>query len=154
MTLGELYQLYGNGVLNVKFEGTDPEYGVLGGVKINKQQASVMCQNFGWTEYVLSPFEIISKTAKFIRAFKDIENMNALMGLTVTFQNKRSSQYGKTMDRIHIESTSSYDGVNISVIYGMPNNGSSYKIYDGKTSVPLKSGRNMKDVVKYINTLI
>jgi len=150
MTLGNLLEIYVNGALNISYN-KDDVVATLGGVAITDDQARMLCSKFGWTEIYLSPFEIISKTAKFIKSFKtNATNLDALNGVLVEFQNKRSNTHGKTFDRIHVENRSKY--LNHSILYNMDGNGSPYVIYDSFTSVPVKKCRNMKQVVEFINS--
>ena len=148
MVVKELIKTYDNGALSIKYE-KDAEDATLGGIRITKEQAENLCKNFGWTEIYLSPFEIIDKTQKFVRALK--KNVADDLGtgmIDVTFQNKRSNTYGKTYDRIHFESPKDKG---VSVLYGMAGNESPYVIYDSQTSVPVRKCRNLKQVIEYIN---
>ena len=147
-TLGLIRELYKNGALNIK---GDKNTGIatLGGVNITEEQAAVIAGQLGWTKYVLHPFDIVEKTAKFIKAFDKFEDLEVLNDIVVDFQNNRSSVYGKTFDRIHLELPRKFS---LSIQYGMPSNESPYVIYDSFTSVPLKRCRNMKQVVEFLNT--
>lgn len=151
MTIGELLELYVNGALNIKYEDEKSKVATLGGVSITLEQADLICKQLGWTEYYrgLSPFEIIDKTAKFIRAFKNNGkyNIQEYKNIQVDFINKASSVYGKTFDRIHIQCRN----FNMSILYNMPGNTSAYVIYDSFTSVPIKKCRNMRQVVEFID---
>ena len=150
-TLGNLLELYSNGALNIKYEHGCNQ-AVLGGVDINTEGASIICNKLGWTEFYLHPFEIIEKTAKFIKSFKvNSLHREVLCNIAVEFQNKRSNNYGKTFDRIHLEMNRYF---NISILYGMAGNESPYIVYDGIKSIPLKKCRNMKQIVEYIDSLI
>lgn len=152
MTIGELLELYVNGALNIKYEDDKSKVATLGGVSVTLEQADLLCKQLGWAEYYhgLSPFEIIDKTAKFIKAFKTNGkcSIQEYKSVQVDFRNKASSIYGRTFDRIHIECRK----FNMSILYNMPGNTSAYVIYDSATSVPIKKCRNMKQVVEFIDS--
>lgn len=150
MVLGQLVMMYNQGALNIKHEKGE-KTAVMGGVKITEEQAKIIVNQLGWTEYYLHPFEIIDKTAKFIRGIKGVLTDDAMLNNTVIeFQNHRSKTYGKTFDRIHIINNGVFS---VSVIYGMEGNSSPYVIYDSFTSVPLQRCRNLKKVAEYLVTL-
>lgn len=150
MTLGQLYELYDNGVFNVKMNESKTA-ALVGGVQLLPEQAHDLCARIGWTGYVLSPFEILDKTNKFIRGIKStVKDKKILCDTVVTFTNVRSSVYGRTHDRIHLESSD----FSVSIIYNMSTNTSKYVIYDSHTSVPLCKCKNLKKVGEYISTLV
>lgn len=152
MTLGQLWELNKGGALSVKHED-NAAMGEVGGVVITAEQAAVICHNLGWDDFYLDPFTIIEKTGKFIRAFKNSTNFDALHSVTVEFRNTRSNTWGKTFDRIHIENKVGFKSFSYSILYNMEGNSSPYVIYDSFTSVPVKKCRNMKQVVEFINGL-
>lgn len=149
MILGQLYEMYQAGALNIKYE-EGSSIAILGNMQITLEQAHNICAGLGWESYVLSPFEIIDKTAKFVRGVKsNLTNEYIVANTVVTFKNVRSSVYGKTHDRIHLACGSSFE---LSIIYNMPGNSSKYVIYDSFTSTPVAKGRNLKQVAEYLNT--
>lgn len=149
MTLGKLLELYNSGALNVKYDKDEqvPTVGVIGGVRINATQASALCTQMGWLEYVLNPFEVLEKTSKFIKSLKQHLKNDVYWQGQVTFQNIRSNTYGKTFDRIQIQTR--YGGV--SILYNMEHSGGKYVIYNVGGAIPLAKCRNLKQVSEYFN---
>lgn len=157
MNLGMLLKTQGSGALNIKYE-KGKQTAMIGDMVITEQQALAIVRNLGWTENYLHPFEIIEKTNKFARSFKrNIKNEALLEHSTVEFQNKRSSTYGKSFDRIHIECEGSFhDGLSrfsISILYNMEGNTTPYVVYDSTSSIPIAKCRNLKAVAEFIETL-
>ena len=149
MTLGNLIEMYENGALNIKY-GEESKTATIGGMAITEQQARIICQQLGWTSYILDPFEIINKTGKFCRGLKNhIDNEKILVHTQVEFQNKPTRIYGKTCDRIHMENPVA--GFSISVIYNMPDTPAKYTVYKTSNSLPLAKCRTLKQVGEYLN---
>lgn len=147
MFLGQLFEMYEAGALNIKYD-QNSKVAVLGNMQITEEQAHIICCNLGWEEYALSPFEIIDKTAKFIRSMRaNLTNKTIISKYNVSFKNRRSTVYGKTYDRIHLAS----ENGGFSIIYNMPGNSAKYVVYDSFTSAPLAKGRNIKQVAEYLN---
>ena len=151
MLYKELLEMYENGALNIKYTKGE-ETATLGGVTINKEQAHQICQSLGWTEYVLEPFEIIKKTAKFMRGIKgEITSARIMDNTEVAFKNVESSKYyGKTFDRIGMKNTHPFGAFDISIIYNMPNNGARYVVYKAINSFPLAKCSRLNEVGEYI----
>ena len=147
MELSKLLALQSSGALNIKYEN----YNVaeMGGVVITAEQASALPMNLGWLETNLHPFEIVSKTNKFIKGIKNhIKREGFWECGQIAFQNIRSNTYGKTFDRIVIQAP----GLALTVIYNMDSAGTKYAVYE--TGRPLIVGkcRNLKAVAEFINT--
>lgn len=149
--LKKLAEMHTHGVLNIKYENDNP-LAFIGDSQVNRQQAAIMCQNLGWDSFVLNPFEIIDKTKKFTAALKrSMTNQYIWENALISFDNKASNEYGKTFDRIHISCSKNFE---ISILYKMPGNSSTYVIYNSYTSVPIAKFKSMKQVAEYINTLV
>ena len=149
MFFKQLFDMYEAGALNIKYE-PNSRVAVIGNMQISLEQANTICMNLGWEQYVLSPFEIIDKTAKFVKSMRaNLKNETIINNCNVSFKNVRSSVYGKTHDRIHLEGKNGYG---ISIIYNMPGNSSKYVVYDSLTSTPIAKGRNIKQIAEYLNT--
>lgn len=149
--LKQLATMHAHGVLNIKYENDSP-LAIIGDSQVNMQQAAVMCKNLGWDSFVLSPFEIIDKTKKFMAGLRrSMVNQYIWDNSFISFDNKASSEYGKTFDRIHISCAKQFE---ISILYKMPGNSSTYVIYNSYTSVPIGKYKSMKQVAEYINTLV
>lgn len=153
MLYKELMELAESGALSVSYtEGA--ETGAVGGVTITKEQAEQICKSLGWEEYVLSPFKIISKTAKFMKGMsKGVESDIIKEHTDVTFRNVMSSRYMKDFDRIHLHCTHVLKGFEVTIIYNMPKNSARYVVYRTSNSYPLYKGRTLQDVAEYIDTL-
>ena len=148
VALKQLLTAYENGALSIKYE-PGSNVAELGGVKITIEQAQRLClQNFGWIEFRLSPFEIIEKTAKFVRAMKtNLKNEDIWEYATVQFQNKRDTEYGRTFDRIVISYGKYFS---YTIIYNMKSAGGSYVLYRTGDATPIKKLRNLKQVIQFI----
>lgn len=149
--LKQLGAMHAHGVLNIKYERDNP-LATIGDSQLVASQAAVMCKNIGWDSFVLSPFEIIDKTKKFMAGLKrSMTNQYIWDNALISFDNKASNEYGKTFDRIHISCSKNFE---ISILYKMPGNSSTYVIYNSYTSVPIAKFKSMKQVAEYINTLV
>ena len=102
MTLGQIRELHLGGALNIKYE-KGKSIASIGDMQITLEQATQLTSQLGWVEYVLSPFEIIDKTNKFIRGLKNNLTREDMWEAQVQFQNKHSTEYGKTFDRIVVQ---------------------------------------------------
>ena len=147
MELSKLLTLQTSGALNIKYEN----YNVaeMGGVLITAEQAAQLPMNLGWTETYLHPFEIVSKTNKFIKGIKNHITREGFWETGhVQFQNMRAAAYGKTFDRIVIQT----HDLKLTILYNMENAGAKYAVYE--TGKPLIIGkcRNLKAVAEFINT--
>lgn len=151
MNLGTLYEMYGNGALNIDVS-EDGTSGTIGGMAVSKEQTEKLCEIIGWKRYELSPFKMIDKTKKFMSAlnraglFKKLDN-DILNRTSITFENKPDTDYKKYFDRIVL----GFPKKSLTVIYNMKNAGAAYVIYetDGN-SVPISKNRNLKGVADYI----
>lgn len=153
MLYKELLELLQSGALSVSY--TDgAETGTVGGVTITKAQADQICKGLGWEEYTLSPFKIISKTAKFMKGMdKEIESEIIKNNTEVTFRNVMSPTYMKDFDRIHLHCKHVLKGFEVTVIYNMPKNSARYVVYRTSNSYPLFKGRTLQDAAEYIESL-
>lgn len=149
MTLGELLQYQKARALTVKLNATTGYYEI-GGQALSLQDMQFMCRNLGWTEFYLPPNEIITKTNKYVKAFKPLEKNEHLMNLVFEFQNKRSNEYGKTFDRVHIVYPNIHE---FSIIHGMSGIGASYVLYNSKTGAPEVKSSGLKTIVEHISTI-
>lgn len=148
MTLRQLLEMQSSGALNIKYEPCS-NIANLGGVQITLDQARMICSQLGWVEYVISPFEIIDKTNKFIRGLKNHLDREGFLETTlVEFQNKKANTYGKTFDRIVLQSK----GFSLSILYNMEHSGGKYVIYETGRALPVSKCRNLKAVAQFINT--
>lgn len=153
MLYKDLLEMYECGALNTNGDENSTTANV-GGASITKAQADAICKQIGWTDYVLNPFKIIDKTAKFMKGFaKEIDSEIVKKYTDVTFRNVRASDYTKTFDRIHLHCKHPIHGFEVSIIYNMPHNSARYVVYRSSNSYPLFKGRNLKDVAEYINSL-
>lgn len=149
--LKQLLNLYVHGALNIKYEPNKP-LAYIGETQLNSDMARTMCMNLGWNDFALNPFEIIDKTKKFMAALKkNMVNQYIWDNAYIYFENKSSSEYGKTFDRIHIACGKAFE---ISILYKMPGNTSTYVIFNSFTSVPVQKCKSLKQVGEYINTLV
>lgn len=148
VTVKELLTALQNKALDIEFEKGDST-AILGGVRISKEQAAYLCKNqFGWTEFVLSPFEIIDKTEKFARALKrELKDEEVINNTEITFMNKHDSEYGRTFDRITLACGRRFK---FTVIYNMKSAGGAYVLYETGRALPLQKFRNMKQLLTYI----
>ena len=148
MEVAKLIELQSNGALNIKYE-KGKRQAELAGILIDEAQAHNIAVNLGWTEYKLSPFEIIDKTNKFIKGLKNnLVRQDILETGYLEFQNIKAVSYGKTFDRIVLRSRYT----NVTIIYNMESSGTKYAIY--KLGNPLLIGKckNVKAVAEFINT--
>lgn len=149
--LSQLLQLHTHGALNIKYE-VDKPIATIGDTQINRDMARNMCFNIGWESFVLDPFEIIDKTKKFMAALKrNMDNQYIWERACISFENKASREHGKTFDRIHIACGRDFE---LSILYKMPGNSSTYVIYNSFTSVPVAKCKSLKQVGEYINNLV
>jgi hypothetical protein len=143
MTLGQLMELHMNGALNAKIEeGSD--VGTLGGVQLTYEQAQQICATIGWTEYVLSPFEVIKKTNNLMAAIKKSPLMDSwsegfMKNVQIEMQNKRGRTYGRTFDRfVFYTPDTAY-----TLIHGMENAGGQYVIFEKPSAIPFAKCRTI-----------
>ena len=149
MFLRQLFDMYESGALNIKYE-VGSNTAIMGNMQITLEQAHTICMNLGWEKYVLSPFEIIDKTAKFVKSMRtSLVNESIINNCDIKFKNVRSSTYGKTHDRIHFTGVNGYG---MSIIYNMPGNSSKYVLYESLTATPIAKGRTLKQIAEYMNT--
>ena len=148
VTVKDLLTALHNKALDIEFEKGD-NTALLGGVRISKEQADSLCKNqFGWIEYVLSPFEIIDKTEKFAKALKrELKDEYVIENTEITFMNRPDSEYGRTFDRITLVCKSRFK---FTVIYNMKSAGGAYVLYETGRALPLQKFRNMKQLLTYI----
>lgn len=148
VTVKDLLIALHNKALDITFE-KDANVADLGGVKISKEQAEFLCkEQFGWTSFVLSPFEIIEKTDKFAKALKrEIKDEYIIENTEITFMNKHDSEYGRTFDRITLACKGRFK---YTVIYNMKSAGGAYVLYETGKALPLQKFRNMKQLMTYI----
>lgn len=151
MVLQQLLEYYTNGALNITIN-TENDTAALGGVPISKEQAAKIAATLGWKEYVLSPYEIINKTAKFVKGiYKHIDKEWFWRDYQIEFQNRHSQTYGKTFDRITIASTTGIKQTGYVILYNMENAGGKYVVYELNKSIPVAKCRNLKSVAEFIN---
>lgn len=152
--LNQLVEFSKAGLLKIKYTKGESVAVLNNKMKLSVEDATRLCTNFGWVEYVLSPFEIIDKTARFIRGFKkeicDTEPIIA-QNISLEFHNKYTGVMDGTFDRIIV----AYRNNPVYAInYGMPGSGAAYVIYNLSTSVPLRRCRNLKQVALELVGLI
>lgn len=141
--------MHNSGALNIKYE-LESNRAAIGEMPINLMQAHSIAQNLGWEEYILTPYEIIEKTNKFIRGIKNHINREGFWETAeVLFQNKRANTYGKTFDRIVIHFPKEFT---LSILYNMEHSGGKYVIYETSRPIALAKCRNLKAVAGFINT--
>jgi hypothetical protein len=148
MKAGQVLEAAKNGLFNVKISD-DKQTGSLGDTELSLQQADKLIRNYGWIEYVLSPFEVMHKTDKFIRTMeKYIEDDKFWNTVDVTFQNRNGISYNRTFDRICLVSRTD----TIAIIYNMENVSGKYLIYNMRNqSSPVAKCRNLKAVAEFLN---
>ena len=151
VSIQQLMVAYENKALSIDYKNGNGTTALLGGVQINLEQAHRLCQaNFGWSEYVLSPFEIIDKTHKFMRALKShLTNEMIWERGTIEFINKKDVDYGRTFDRICIQT----EYFSTTIIYNMKSAGCSYVVYRNGQANPVAKCRTLKQVIENINEL-
>ncbi|MBO5388276.1 MAG: hypothetical protein J6A59_09080 [Lachnospiraceae bacterium] len=148
MLLKNLLEMQVNGALNIKYDNESTA--TLGGVTITAEQAQMICGQLGWCECVLHPFELIDKTNKFIRGLKTYLNRDDVINYgNIIFQNKQSQTYGKTFDRIVIETPY---GWGLTILYNMEHSGGKYVIYETGKALAIAKCPNLKKVAEFINT--
>jgi hypothetical protein len=143
MTLGQLMELHMNGALNAKVE-EGKDVGSLGGVPLTFEQAQQICSTIGWTEYVLSPFDVIKKTNNLMASIKKSPLMSAwsagyMKNIQVEMQNKRGRSYGKTFDRFVFYTPEAQ----FTLIHGMENAGGQYVVYERPSAIPFAKCRTI-----------
>lgn len=151
VALSFLLEAYNNGALKVEFE-KGASVAIMGGVaEIGLEQAHDFVQNkLGWTQYVLSPFEIIDKTHKFVKSIKtNVKDEYILNNTQLTFFNKRDTEYGRTFDRIELQCFNRFHYV---IIYNMKSAGASYVLYEKGRAIPKKKFRNLKQLLLYLQS--
>lgn len=147
MLLSNLSKMYEAGALTIKYDEGD-QIASLGGVKVTMEQAAIFIKNIGWVENVLTPFEIIGKTQRFIRSLRQHLIRNDIWnGTNVTFQNMASATYGRTFDRIVLDNRQ----WSLTIIYNMEHSGGKYVIYVTGQAIPIQKCRNLKAVAEYLN---
>lgn len=157
MKLKGLFEMYENGALNISYmDGADRA--ILGGMQITIEQAHAICRNLGWSEYVLSPFTIIEKTAKFCKGIiKHVTDEDILDNTEIDFLNKQTGYTIdcriKTCDRIHIQNRNYSSGFDLAIIYNGVNNPAKYTTFDCRNSLPVNKSQTLKQVGVYINSL-
>lgn len=151
VSLSFLLEAYNNGALKIEYD-PGASKGVLGGVaEINIEQAHDFVKDkLGWTQYVLSPFEIIDKTSKFVKSIKtNLKDEYILNNAQVTFLNKKDTDYGRTFDRIEIKCCGRF---HYTILYNMKSAGASYVLYEKGNAIPKKKFRNLKQVMLYLQS--
>ena len=151
VSLKFLLEAYNNNALKIDYEA-GASRAIIGGVAdIDLIQADVFVRDkLGWTEYRLSPFEIIDKTQKFVRAIKThIKDEYILNNTSISFKNKPDSEYGRTFDRIELLCPRYF---HFSIIYNMKSAGASYVLYETGNAIPKKKFRNLKQVMQYLDS--
>lgn len=151
MTLGKLLDLHVNGALKIKHE-VGSETALLGGsTEITLEQAEQLCHQFGWKEFNLNAFEIISKTNSMMKTLKkSLIGTNwghdILDSIDVEFQNKKAVSYGKTFDRLvfYIKNNK------YTIIHGMEHAGAAYVVYVNGSAVHSAKCRNLNKVAEYL----
>lgn len=146
MTLGQLRELHLGGALNIKYE-KGQSVASIGDMQVTLEQATQLASQLGWIEYVLSPFEIIDKTNKFIRGLKNNLTREDMWKAQVQFQNRHSNEYGKTFDRIVVQTRK----LGFVIIYNMEHAGGKYVVYELGKQIPAAKCRNLKAVSEFIN---
>lgn len=150
-TLEELRVAYVNGAFKIIYDENSP-VAELSGYQITAEQASVICQQFGWTRISESPFKVMEKTAKFIRGFKSYLKTIEIWKCTfVSFENTRISNELKYYERIKL--VNQVRGFDLTLTCGMPGTNCTYALYDKSKDIarPVFSGRSMKQIVEYID---
>ena len=147
-TVGKLIQMYNAGIFNIEIS-EDGKSATLGGRPITLAEAEVLCQQFGWESWKMSPYVIIDKTRKFIKGIKNHIINESALNTYVDFKNNYTSVHGKFCDRIHFSNP--IKGVEKSVIYNMPNNRWKYTVFE-KNSIPSCGFTTLKKMAEYVNT--
>lgn len=147
--LDKLNELYDNDLLNIQYTKGDRTMASLIGRQLSYQQAEAMCQQIGWTKYRLSAFEIIEKTNKFMKSFRNNTKGKEFWQdrkIELEFENLPGVEYNKTVDRIIIKMYK----VTYIIIYGDKRAGGTYTVYKNMSSVPFAKCRSIKQVVEAI----
>lgn len=150
MTLSELRIAYVNKAMNVVYSEKS-NMGELGGVMITNEQAKTIAGHFGWLRISQSGFQIIEKTAKFIRAMKNSLKREDIWNNTiVTFENHRIAGEMKYYDRIKLVYPGRFD---LTLTYGMPGTGAAYALYDKSRDIarPVVTARYIKQICEYLD---
>lgn len=145
-TIRKLISMYDAGIFNIEIS-EDGKSATLGGRPLTIPEAEILCKQFGWESWKMSPYEIIDKTRKFVKGIKNhIVNETAL-DTYVDFKNNFTRVHGKFCDRIHF---SNMHGIEKSVIYNMPDNRWKYTVFE-KNSNPSCGFTTLKRLAEYIN---
>lgn len=154
MMYKDLLEMYELGALKVTGVN-NVDIATVGGVTVTKEQADEICKSIGWTDYVLSPFKIIDKTAKFMKTFsKEIDSSVTKEYMEIEFRNVAANDMsGRTFDRIHLTCAHPLKGFEVSIIYNMPRNTAKYVVYRTSNSFPLFKASGLAAIGEYINTL-
>lgn len=151
MKLSELIKAQSCGALNIG-EGSNEHGIVVGGAGITLEQCRQMAGILGWLDYDKKPWEVIDKTAKFIRGIKNhITSEQVLGGTEVTFQNRRKQNTESYFDRIKMVNHK----FDITILYGAHGAGGTYAVFSGTNGFnqPVFNCRTSKQLGEYINTL-
>jgi hypothetical protein len=137
-----------NGIFDVKIS-EDGTKGSIGDSILTLDQADKLVRNYGWLEYVLSPFEIMRKTDKFVKSLDKYMNKQGFWNnVDITFQNRHSQSYKRTFDRICLITHK----CTLAILYNMENVSGKYVIYNmDSLSSPIAKCRNIKAVAEFLN---
>ena len=152
MKLKQLMDIQKSGALKVSSECTINNI-VIGGVRVTLEQCRSMAQSLGWVEFDMPPWEIISKTNKFVNGLRaNLKNEEIIENTEVVFQNRRRMETDKYFDRIKL--VSPY--FDLTVLYGMPGLKGLYSVYDGSNGNrnPAYGFRSLKQLALYMNGLV
>lgn len=150
MNLAQLMNLHVSGALKIKYE-EGASTAILGGTtEITIEQAAMLCNQFGWTEFFVSPFEIINKTNSMMASLKKSVlskewSDDMWERVQVEMQNKRATTYGKTFDRIVLYFTSTK---RVTIIHGMEHIGAAYAVYVNGSAIPHAKCRTLGKVAE------
>ena len=148
----DLKEMMNHGVFNIKVGDCI----TLSGVRVTPEQLNGIVRQAGWSETYASDIDIIKKTKTYAKTIVDcFDNSPYAQYLNIEFINKRSDDYGKDFDLIHIDNNSIglHGFKRITITHGMKNNGGNYVIYKDYVSAPVKKCKSLKEVVSYIKTL-
>lgn len=150
MTLRDLRVALVNKAMNIVYS-EQSSVGELGGVAITNEQAKLIAQQFGWIRISQSGFQIIEKTAKFTRGFKNsLKREDIWNNTVVTFENHRIAGEMKYYDRIKLIYPSRFD---LTLTYNMPGTGGAYALFDKSKDIarPIFTARSIKQLCEYLD---
>lgn len=139
------------GLMNISYdEEESKEKAVLMNTEIDLSTARSICSDLGWTRMYLSPFEIISKTGKFIKGLKNnIADEYFWDKGKIEWENYRISNSMSSYDRIHLCVEKRFD---LTITFHMPHSGGTYTVYDrdSVSVMPVNQSANMRSLCRFI----